>query len=470
MRPRPGPDLPKRGFSGLPRSPAEALEPARAPDAPRKQSGGFSRLQPLFSFLNGAITFLLVGLISLAALIWFVKFQFDRPGPLDYSTVMVIPKGEGLRAIASRLEREGIISDNLLFTVSVSYFKWFGKSKKLRAGLKYGEYEFKKGASMRNVLDTLLEGKQIFHKITFPEGLTSRQIVSRLRSQKLLKGRVTRIPPEGSLLPDTYKFSRGTPRIDILKRMETAQRNFLDKVWKSRRRGLPIQTTQEAVILASIVEKETGRADERSKIAGVFINRLRKKMRLQSDPTIIYGLAGGKGTLGRPILRSEITQSTPYNTYQIDGLPPTPIANPGRASIEAVLNPDKTKALYFVADGTGGHKFSETLKDHNRGVAKWREIERRLRAKQKAEAAAKQAAQTQQQQQTQKQAIPVLPGQTAGSEKVAPGLVVSTEDLLRSTPQKKTEINTTAQPQSQNAPPAESLTSEPMPLPSRRPR
>ncbi len=215
-------------------------------------------------------------------------------------------------------------------------------------------------------MDTLVEGKAVLHSITMPEGLTSQQIVERLRDNDVLVGDIDEIPKEGALLPDTYKFARGMTRAQLLDRMQQEQARVLREVWARRAADLPVKNPQELVVLASIVEKETGRADERTRVAGVFINRLNRNMRLQSDPTIVYGLVGGKGTLGRGILRSEIDQPTPYNTYSIPGLPPGPITNPGRAAMEAVANPSRTRELYFVADGTGGHVFAETLEQHQR--------------------------------------------------------------------------------------------------------
>jgi len=366
-----------RQFGMMARSPAEALEPDHAPEPPR---GSRKRQQhPIFVFLNTFMTLLLVGVIGLAGLFYFVRTQFDKPGPLQHPTVIVIPEGEGAITIANRLEREGIISDKRIFMAGVLYFK-------ARKKLKAGEYAIPKQASIRGVLDTLVEGRAVLYSISIPEGLTSEQIVERLRASEDLVGEVSAIPPEGSLLPDTYKVARGTTRDDLLKRMQTEQKKFLDKIWDQRARDLPFKTREEAIILASIVEKETARADERQRVAAVFVNRLRKKMRLESDPTIIYGIAGGKGTLGRPIYRSDIEQVTPYNTYRINGLPPTPIANPGRAAIEAVLKPSTTSELFFVADGTGGHAFAETYPEHLKNVAKWREIERQ-RAAAAAEAA-----------------------------------------------------------------------------------
>jgi UPF0755 protein len=335
-----------------------------------------------------------------------VRSIFDRPGPLPYATVVVIPQGEGLRAIADRLEREGIIYDQRIFIAAADLY--FGAGHRLKAG----EYAIEKGASMRKVLDTLIEGKAIVHSITVPEGLTSQQVVERLNAHPDLTGEITQIPPEGSLLPDTYAFALGTNRQDLVARMQAEQEKFLDKLWATRAAGLPLKSKREAVILASIVEKETGRADERPRVAAVFLNRLRKNMRLESDPTIIYGLAGGKGTLGRPILRSEMEQPTPYNTYRIRGLPPTPIANPGKAAIEAVLRPSKTDDVFFVADGSGGHVFAATFEQHQANVAKWRVIERELRAR--AEAAKAEAEQLAAQAEPGAEGIPGLTV-TAGS-------------------------------------------------------
>jgi len=295
--------------------------------------------------------------------------------------VVVIPRGEGVDAIASRLVREGVLADKWLFMLGVHRFN-------AQRRLRHGEYEFAKGASARQVLDTLVDGKAILHRVTVPEGRTSFQVVEILNRQPLLTGEITEIPPEGSLLPDTYRFDRGTPRSEVIARMQDAQRRFMERAWANRKPDLPVSTPEEALVLASIVEKETGRADERRHVAGVFTNRLRRGIRLQSDPTIIYGITLGKGGLGRGIRRSEINQRTAYNTYQIDGLPPTPIANPGRAAIEAVLDPLPTDDIFFVADGTGGHAFAETLAEHQANVRRWREIEREIRARQRAAAEA----------------------------------------------------------------------------------
>ncbi len=338
--------------------------------------------------LGGLFNFVFLVFLAAAAVFFFIRFEFDRPGPLEVSTVLVVPKGEGSNAIADRLAAEGVISDRLIFKTSIFYFMRVKGEKTLKAG----EYQFDKHATMRQVLDTLVDGKSVQYRVTFPEGWTSQQIVKRLEANPELDGPVPEIPPEGSLLPDTYSFGTKDTKGDIVQRMQVAQEKFLAKVWEERDPDIMVQTPEEAVILASIVEKETGVAEERPRIASVFHNRLRKRMRLQSDPTIIYGLFGGEGMRDHPITKEELQRETPYNTYKIDGLPPTPIGNPGRAAIEAVLKPAKTDDIYFVADGTGGHVFSTTLAEHNRNVAKWRKIEREIRARQKAEAEAAAAA------------------------------------------------------------------------------
>jgi len=363
-----------------PRSPAEVLEPARAPEPPSGRRR--RRTHPFLVLINAVMSLLIVALLALGGIVYFAKLQFDKHGPLNHTTVFVIPRGEGVNGIAERLEHDGIISDRRIFVASVIYFK-------VQDQLKAGEYEIRKFSSMRDVLDKLVEGRSVLHKISLPEGLTSEQIVARLNAHQLLKGEIPEIPPEGSLLPDTYKFSRGMTRQDLIDRMRAEQRKFIQNVWSKRQANLPFKTPREAIILASIVEKETSRADERSRISGVFVNRLRKGIRLQSDPTIIYGIAGGKGSLGRGILKSELEKDTPYNTYKITGLTPTPIANPGRAAIEAVLNPADTKDLYFVADGSGGHAFSSSLAKHNKNVAAWRKIESERRKQEEAEARTK---------------------------------------------------------------------------------
>ncbi len=358
----------QRDYSILPRSPSEALEPERAPEPPL---GSRQRPQhPLVVFFNRLMTFLLIVLICVAGLFYLVRRQFDQPGPLAYPTVFVVPRGEGVSAIARRLEQDGIINDRWTFFIASRYFKVHDK-------IKAGEYNIKVNASLRDVLDTLVEGKSILYSVSIPEGLTSYQIVERLKADPDLAGDVEEVPPEGSLLPDTYRFAKGTSREELIRRMQGEQKKFLEGLWSTRSRELQSAKPEDVVNIAAIVEKEASRADERPRVAAVYWNRLKKGMPLQADPTIIYGASSGKGTLGRPIQKSELEdEDNPYNTYKNKGLPPTPIANPGRAAIEAALSPAKTSELYFVADGTGGHAFADSYTDHQKNVAKWRKIEK----------------------------------------------------------------------------------------------
>ncbi|MGQ4272781.1 endolytic transglycosylase MltG [Terrihabitans sp. B22-R8] len=310
----------------------------------------------------------LVLLIAAAGIHYGIK-TFDEPGPLAADTSVVIPKGSGVRDVAERLVQAGAIESQNVFMAGVQLS---GNRGKMQAG----EYEFPRQASMRQIMAMIATGQVVEHTITIPEGLTSLQIVERLQQEDLLTGAIRNVPPEGTLLPETYQVVRGTTREQLIARMTQAQQKLLDEVWKRRNPEVPVKSPQELVTLASIVEKETGVASERPHVASVFVNRLLKKMRIQSDPTIIYGLVGGKGTLGRPILKSEILRPTPYNTYTIPALPPGPIANPGRASMEAVANPLDTNDLYFVADGTGGHAFAPSYAEHRKNVARWRQIDR----------------------------------------------------------------------------------------------
>ena len=339
----------------------------------------------MIRFVSGVLTLLLVIMAVVGALSALLYHQFESAGPLPVSRVVAIPKGEGRIEIATRLERQGIISNRWTFIASYLLRNALSDSP---VELKAGEYEIKKHASMADVLNTLVQGKSILLKLTIPEGLTSQQIVERVRGEPDLDGEITDIPQEGSLLPDTYRFSKGMARQELLERMQVEMQRYLTQAWANRQADLPLKSPQEAIIFASIVEKETGRPDERSRVAGVFMNRLRTGMRLQSDPTVIYGIAGGQGGLGRPITRADLRQQTAHNTYQIKGLPPTPICNPGRSAIDAALKPAETKELFFVANGTGGHAFSTTLTQHNAAVSNWRKVERGRRARQAAAARA----------------------------------------------------------------------------------
>lgn len=320
-------------------------------------------------------------LVVLAGLIggggvWYLLHEFDAPGPAaadgQPETIVSLPMGTGLNQVAAILEQDGVIRDSLVFRAGVMV-------NRKAAALKAGEYAIPSRASPSQIMQILIEGKAIVYKLTLPEGLTSAMIVDLVRAHPALVGDVKGIPAEGSLLPETYVFNRNTTRAGIIARMEEDHTKVVDELWEQRAPNLPLATKQEAVILASIVEKETGVAEERPRVAAVFINRLRKGMRLQSDPTIIYGLTKGV-PLGRGIRQSELDKATPYNTYIIFGLPPTSIANPGKASLAAVMNPAPTEDLYFVADGTGGHAFASTIAEHEKNVQKWREIERKRAA------------------------------------------------------------------------------------------
>ncbi len=320
------------------------------------------RLVNLGAFAVSALV-LIAGLLA-----YFIIDRFERPGPLTADTVILIPQGSGVDAIARQLHEAGAIEDPLVFRLGV---------RLLRAGreLRAGEYLFPVALSNRDVIDLLRSGQTVVRRLTLAEGLTSQEIVALLEQAEALEGAVDSVPPEGSLLPETYHYARGDDRGELVARMGRARDELLSELWPRRAPNLPVATPEEAVVLASIVEKETGIAGERPQVASVFVNRLRKGMRLQSDPTVVYGLTGGTGPLGRALTRKDLQAPSPYNTYLNPGLPPGPIANPGRAALEAVLNPAQTPFLYFVADGSGGHAFAKTLAEHNRNVAKWRKLQ-----------------------------------------------------------------------------------------------
>src|SRR5258708_6011843 len=316
-----------------PRSPRAALEPERVP-LPTRRSERVRH--PLVMAGNAVFTVLI--LIAIAGGIMFVvaKQRFEAAGPLEKEKIVNIPPRLGIRDIADLFVREGVIDHPWTFVVSAMLAK-------THDDLRFGEYQFPKQASLHDVINTIIDGKVVQHQITIPEGLTSDQIVQRLLETDILSGNIKEIPREGSMLPESYRYPRGASRDQVIQRMQQAQARVVQEVWERRMADLPLRTPQQLVILASIVEKETGRPDERTRVAAVFVNRLKQRMKLQSDPTIIYGIAGGKATLGRPILKSEIEQHTPYNTYVIEGLPPGPISNPGRAALEAVASPARTK-------------------------------------------------------------------------------------------------------------------------------
>ncbi|MEM9795786.1 MAG: endolytic transglycosylase MltG [Pseudomonadota bacterium] len=375
-----------------------------------------------------ALTVALVLIVALAVAVQIGKSRWQEPGPLTEATFFEVPQGASLTRVSNALEDAGVITSASLFRVGTNYLE--------RAGdLKFGTYEIPPGATMPEVLEivtaggtsvfpftatlllrsqgpemrvrervpgqdvleevatyvpgeeampdafaTLLErGVSITWRVAVAPGLTSWEVVEGLKSAEFMDGEMP-VPPEGSLAPDTYEVARGSARIDLLQRMNDAQRARLEAAWDSRAPGLPIETPDEALILASIIEKETGVPEERRRVASVFTNRLNQGMRLQTDPTVIYGITRGQGPLGRGIRASELRAETAYNTYVIDGLPPTPIANPSEASLLAAVDPETSPYIFFVADGTGGHAFAESLAEHNENVARWREIEAQRQA------------------------------------------------------------------------------------------
>lgn len=372
---------------------------------------------------NG-LSLLIVLAIALAGVVAWGQRQWTSEGPLEQAIFFEVPRGATLRQVSDDLKEAGAVSSAMIFRLGTEYAD--------RAGdLRFGSYEIPAGASMETVLEIvtaggpssfryaatyvlriegtgelrlreripgtgeiveletfsyeegvpalyeeLVENDQItVYRVAIPEGLTSWQIVQGLNQADFLSGEVTDVPEEGMLAPDTYEVRRGDDRNDLLARMREAQEQILAEAWENREDGLPLESPEEALILASIIEKETSVPEERGQVASVFVNRLERGMRLQTDPTVIYGVTNGRGVLGRGIRQSELRDDNPWNTYVIDGLPPTPIANPGRDAIEAALNPDETDYVFFVADGTGGHAFAETLEEHNENVARWRQIE-----------------------------------------------------------------------------------------------
>jgi UPF0755 protein len=356
---------PTDGRRLAPRSPRSALEPDTV-DIPPKRSKTVRH--PIVIIGNAILSLFILLAVAGAAALYLGNERFNAPGPLAQDKVVNIPHGSGIRDVADVLQREGVIDQPWVFIGGVMILK-------AREDLKAGEYQFRAHASIADAVATIVDGKVVAHQVSFPEGLTSEQIVARLLEDDVLTGNIREIPREGTLLPDTYNFNRGVTREQMIQRMQAAQQRLVKDLWDHRAPDLPLKTPDQLVVLASLIEKETGKPDERTRVAAVFVNRLKQRMRLQSDPTIIYGLVGGKGTLGRPIMKSEIEQPTPYNTYLIDGLPPGPIANPGRASLEAAANPARTRELYFVADGNGGHVFAETYDQHQKNVARLRSIE-----------------------------------------------------------------------------------------------
>jgi UPF0755 protein len=316
--------------------------------------------------ISGIVLALLIGLVITASSL---ARMAQAPGPLARDVLIYIPPGSSGVTIAATLEKAGVIQNTLSFLLMSRFKQRFGP-------LRAGEYLFPKEISLKDAVALLQSGKTHARFLTMAEGLTSRDIVAILLAAEGLKGALDVMPPEGSLLPETYYYSFGDSRAALMRRMSDDMVAVVGSLWAGRDPDLPLKTPAEAIVLASIVEKETGVSAERARVAGVFINRLKIGMPLQSDPTVIYALTQGKKDLGRPLLRKDLEFSSPFNTYVVNGLPPRPIAHPGRASIAAVMKPEKHDFLYFVADGTGGHAFGRTLAEHNENVRRWRALQR----------------------------------------------------------------------------------------------
>jgi UPF0755 protein len=308
--------------------------------------------------------------IAAAGIAYYLYASFTGPGPLTEDKTLVIPKGSGVAEIGGILRSENVIGDVRIFRLGV---RLLSDQKPLIAG----EYVFPKGISPSGAMGIMIAGKSITHRLTIPEGLTVREVLELVSSEPLLDGPLPpERPAEGALLPETYQFLRGESRASLIARMRDAMTEAIAQEWAKRDASISLKTPEEAVTLASVVEKETGRGDERARVAGVFYNRLKKGMPLQSDPTVIFAITLGKLKLKRGLTYDDLKIDSPYNTYLVKGLPPGPIANPGLAALRAVMQPMSHKDLYFVADGTGGHAFAATLEQHNKNVAAWRKVQK----------------------------------------------------------------------------------------------
>jgi len=314
------------------------------------------------------VNFLIICFVVLAGSIYWANKQYQSDGPLKSDVNFEVKKGDRFRMVSADLEKLGIIKNDVIFNVWARYLEQDDN-------LKFGNYLIPSGSSMQQVVSLITSGKGINEQITFPEGFTSYQIVERLKANSNLIGDIVILPAEGSLAPNTYSYQNGDSRRDILKKMSDMQNEILDKTWKLRSNELPFKNKKEAIIIASIIEKETSQIKEMKLISGVIMNRLKSGIPLGMDSTIVYDFTGGNPQNMRSIRQSDLDKNSKYNTRRFPGLPPSAIGNPGKLAIQAALNPDKTDFLYFVADGTGGHVFSKTLKEHNRNVANWRKIE-----------------------------------------------------------------------------------------------
>lgn len=323
-------------------------------------------------FLGWLTALGLTALIILGGLIAFASIQFKKPGPHQEKHYVVVMPGSSVTAIAKQLNDEGVINSKAAFI-----FPLVTRVQSRPMTLKAGEYLITPGMSAGDIMQKMADGRTVQRQITIPEGLTSLEIIGLLNNIDAISGEKIEVTPEeGTILPESFAYSRYHTRQELLERMEKDMSALVDELWADKADDLPFDTKEEAVTLASIIEKETGVASERKMVAGVFINRLRMGMPLQTDPTVIYALTEGKSKLNRPLYTKDLKKDHPYNTYLNVGLPPGPIANPGRASLEAALNPAKHDYIYFVADGSGGHAFAKTLDEHNNNVANWRKIQR----------------------------------------------------------------------------------------------
>ncbi len=324
----------------------------------------------LRALLGAFLGLVLLGIVAVGAGYWWLNDRYlDAPGPLAEPAIVDLPRGTGVAGIAERLSAAGVIGDPRLFRAAV---RLHGRDRNLKAG----EYRFEPNVRPAEVLATLEAGRVLLHGLTIPEGVTVAEALRLVAADPVLDGPLPEAPTEGSLLPETYLFGRGTTRARAVGRMEAAMHRTLERAWEGRAEGLPLERPDDLLTLASIIEKETAVAGEYGVVAGVFVNRLNKGMPLQTDPTVIYALTLGKEPLGRALTRKDLATDSPYNTYRVRGLPPTPIALPGRAAIEAAAHPAETDYVYFVADGSGGHAFAKTLAEHNRNVAAWRRLNR----------------------------------------------------------------------------------------------
>lgn len=322
--------------------------------------------RPFMRFLSAILSLLFLLALLAGAGGFYVLQKLKEPGPLAAQKNIVIPRGLGASTIARQLEKEGVIASSLFFRLR---YRLNGEPE-----LKAGEYSFPAAVLLNDVIAKMAQGDVVIHKFTLAEGLTSADAVRILNAESALGGSISFIPPEGSLLPDTYLFTLAEERTAQIAQMQKAMVHAVAEAWAQRDADTPLQTVQQLVTLASIVEKETGKPEERARVAGVYINRLRKGMLLQADPTVVYGITLGQAPLGRALLYADLDKVTPYNTYRVVGLPPTPITNPGKAALMASARPEKHDYLYFVADGTGGHRFAATLEEHNKNVAAWRKV------------------------------------------------------------------------------------------------